>query len=138
MRDGSAAKDNEMNENKILGRAALKARGKNKTVTKHLMMSNERAIAKTDNGWSSVVHGSVPCTRDRLLGADSWALETPILARQQQEQQLAAKPQQPQQRQSDERRGGGQRLNVGAVKSDIACLGALNTRSAEQWSGLNR
>ena len=27
-----------------------------------------------------MVHGSVPCTREKLLGADLWALETPILA----------------------------------------------------------
>ena len=27
-----------------------------------------------------MVHGSVPCTREKLLGTDSWALEIPILA----------------------------------------------------------
>ena len=27
-----------------------------------------------------MVYGSVPCTREKLLGTDSWALEIPILA----------------------------------------------------------
>ena len=36
-----------------------------------------------------VVHGSVPCTREKLLGTESWALEIPILARKQQQQQWA-------------------------------------------------
>ena len=82
-----------------MGCVVLKARGKNKNsdksigslreecVAKHLMMNNKKNNYKTPvtkdmiMGGLQWCTGLVPCIRDKLLGTNPWALETPILSR---------------------------------------------------------
>ena len=75
-----------------------------------------------------MVRGSVPCTREKLLGTDSCALEIPILASNGNSNELIATTVTTT---KDEHRGRGQRLNVGAANDRHSLLpGGLNTGSA--------